>query len=338
MLKRRAFLKQAALGAATILVPPAIVTAARAADTVTVLTPFGFLPDFIEIMNAKSGGHFAKFGIDANVVGGHGGAQTTQELVAGRAQFARGAGVDLLSAMGKQTLPVVSISTLYQGATFQLVSLKDKPIRDGMELKGKTVGLVSVGGSTDTFLTLILAKVGLSKDDVRRQVVGNNPGAVEFIRQGRIDCFICSINVVITLERTGVPIVYWSMDKYAPMPGQIYMADRDTLTSKPELAVRFLRAMRASVDEIMTKPLGPIFERAAKDFEIPGLKNVDIPVAVEQASINQLWLTQGKQNLMRNVPALWQSGVDALHAIGLLPATDAKPFYTNKFIDEALKS
>jgi len=338
MLERRAFLRQAAIGAATIVASPAIVTTARAADLVTVLTPFGFLPDFIEIMNAKSGGHFAEFGIDARVLGGHGGAQTTQELVAGQAQFARGSGIDLLSAMGKQTLPVVSISTLYQGGTFQLASLKDKPIRDGRDLKGKNVGLVSVGGSTDTFLTLILAKVGLSKDDVKREVVGNNPGAVEFIRQGRIDCFICSINVVITLERTGVPIVYWSMDKYAPMPGQIYMAARDTLASKPELAVRFLRAMKASVDELMTKPLEPIFERAAKDYEIPGLKNIDIPVAVEQTSIDQLWLSEGRQNLMRNVPALWQSGVDALHGIDLLTIADATPLYTNKFIDEALKA
>jgi NitT/TauT family transport system substrate-binding protein len=338
MLERRRFLKNATLGAAAIAGFPAIIASAPAADPVVVATPFGFLPDFIEVMNAASGGHFANAGIAARIVGANGAAQTTQQIVAGQAQFARNAGIDVIAAVGKQGLPLVSIATLYQGATFHLVSLKDKAILDGKDLKGKTVGIVSVGGSTDIFLDLVVAKVGLAKDDVKREVVGNSPGAIQFIRQGRIDCFICSINVVVTLERLGEPIASWSMDTYAPMPGQVYMATRDTVAARPDLVLRFVRAMKASVDEIMSQPLAAIFERAAKDYDIPGLKDVAAAVAVEQASIERLWLSQGKENLMRNVPALWQSGVDALHGIGLVAMTDAGPLFTNKFIDEAARS
>jgi len=336
-MKRRSFLKSAA-GAAAIAGVPAIRRTAFAADRITVLTPFGFLPDFIEIMNAAAGGHFEKFGVDATIVGAHGASQTTQEILADQAQFARNAGIDLISAVGKGNLPLVSIATLYQGATFHMVSLRDKPIADGRDLRGKTVGIVSVGGSTDTFLNLILAKVGLPREAVKREVVGNSPGALQFIRQGRVDCFICSINVVVTLERKGEPIVYWSMDRYAPMPGQIYMATRATVTDKPDLTVRFLRALKASVDEIMSQPLASIFARAAKQYDLPGVKDIDLTVAVQEASIKRLWLSQGRQNLMRNVPALWQSGVDAMHGLGLIASTDATPLYTNKFIDDALKA
>jgi len=336
-MKRRTLLKGAA-GVALTAGFPGIISKAIAADRITVLTPFGFLPDFIEIMNAAAGGHFAKFGIDATVLGAHGASQTTQEIVADQAQFARNAGIDLISAVGKGHLPLVSIATLDQGGTFLMVSLRDKPIADGNALKGTTVGIVSVGGSTETFLNLILAKVGLPRDAVKREVVGNSPGALQFIRSGRIDCFICSINVVVTLERMGEPIVSWSMDKYAPMPGQIYMATRATITQKSDLTVRFLKAMTASVNEIMTKPLAPIYDRAAKQYNIPGLKNSDLTVAVEEAAIKRLWLSEGRENVMRNVPALWQSGVDAMHNLGVIASTDATPLYTNKFIDEALKT
>jgi ABC-type nitrate/sulfonate/bicarbonate transport system substrate-binding protein len=330
-MKRRHFLA----GAAAFASGPYVIGAARAADAVTVITPFGFQPDFIEVMNAHSGGHFARQGITARIIGANGSAQTMQQIVGGQAEFARSAGIDLINAAGKQKLPLLSLATLYQGSTFQLGSAKDKPVLSGEALKGKTVGIVSVGGATDTFLDIILTKVGLQKEDVRREVVGNNPGALEMVKQGRIDCFICSINVVVALERAGQPSEYWSMDRYAPMPSQIYIAAGDTVAAKPDLALRFVRAMLESAEEIMTQPLAPIFARAAKDFEIPGIKDTASLIAVEQVTVDKLWLSQGRENLMRNMPQLWQSGVDAMHSVGIVDIADASTLYTNRFIDAA---
>lgn len=335
---RRDFLAGAATTAgAAALFRPAIICAARAAEPIAVVTPFGFIPDFIEIMNAQAGGHFAKEGIDAKVIGAHGTAQAIQQLVAGQAQFGRAAAIDMMRAVGKGA-PLVSISTLYQGSTFQIVSLKSKPVPSGEALKGKTVGLVSVGGTTETFIDLILAKVGLKKDDIQRQVTGNSPGAIEYIKQGRVDCFICSLNVVVALERAHQPIEYWSTDRYAPMPGQIYAATRETLNGKPDLTVRFLRAIKASVDELMTKPIGPIFQRAAKEYDIPGLKDLDGAVDNEKAAIDRLWLSEGRRNLMRNVPKLWVSGVEALRSVHLADIKDPATLYTNSFVDRVLKA
>lgn len=336
-MKRRRFLSGAVAGAA-LAGAPAIIRSARAADSITVLTPFGFLPDFIELMNAYSGGHFARAGLDVKIIAANGSAQTLQLLVAGKAQFGRTSGNELISAVSKQKLPLISISTIYQGSTFQVVSLKDKPILRGEDLKGKTVGLVSVGGATDIFLDLILGKVGLKKDDVKRQYIGNSPGEIDIAKQGRVDCFICTINVVVTLERAGNAITYWSTDKYAPMPSQVLISTRDTANTQPEVTTRFLRAMHASIEEIMTQPIKPIFERAQKDFDIQGLKDLDLAAATEKVIVDELWLSQGKQNVMRNVPALWQTGMNELSSIGLAEGMDATSIYTNRYIDEALKS
>ncbi len=310
---------------------------AQTADAITVMTPFGFIGDFIDVMNGYSGGYFKKYGLDAKVLGGRGTAQAVQQLASGTVQYIRSASIDMIRAVGgAQSIPLVSISTLYQASTFQIISPGEKPIRTAEELKGKTVGVVSVGGSTEILLDLMLRKIGLSRDDVPRQVTGNSPGALQLARQGRVDCFIASSEVVATLERAHEHVEHWSTDKYVPMPGQCYVTTHEEIEKNPDRVVRFLRAMRDSVDELLSQPPQPVFERAAKDFEIAGIRNVEaLAHSVEEA--RSLWMAQGRDNLLRNVPALWESGAKALNDAGLAHVANANDLYTNTFIDRALK-
>jgi NitT/TauT family transport system substrate-binding protein len=304
---------------------------------VTVLTGFGLLPNFIDLMNAYSGGHFAKAGLDAKVLGANGTAREMQQMIAGQAQFGRVAALDQMNAVAKQGVPFIAIATLCQGSSFLLVSPKDKPISDAAALKGKIVGVVSVGGTTEMLLDLILQKVGIAKDDVKREAVGDNPGALEFVQRGRIDCFITSLNSVVAIERAGGAIEYWSTDRYAPMPGQVYLTTAAVIAQQPDMVRRFLRAMKGSVDELLSQPTAPIFARAQKDFDIPGLKDMDAAVAIQKATAEKLWLVDGKDNLLRNVPARWKSGVETLRGAGVADLKDPDALYTNRFIDEVLK-
>ncbi len=256
----------AGAAAAAGLKAPAVLGQAR--DPLTIMTPFGFIPDFIEMMNAVSGGHLARHGFDARLQGANGTAQAIQQLVAGQVSFIRSASIDMIRA-ASQGAPLVAIATSHQGSTFHMISLKEKPISRAEDLKGKTIGIVSVAGTTDIFLNLILSKGGLKPDDVKREVVGNSPGALQFVRQGRVDGFIASIVVPVILTRQKEPIEVWSTDRYAPMPSQCYVTTRDMVEKKPETVVRFLRGIRDSMNEMLTQPNPPIFERASKDFEIP---------------------------------------------------------------------
>ncbi len=331
---RRTALKGALVSSA-VLAAPAI-GRAQALEPLSVMTPFGYIGDFIDLMNAASGGHFKRYGFDAKVLGGHGTAQAIQQLTAGSVQYARSASIDMMRAVGgPQPIPLIAISTLYQASTFQVISPADKPVKTAAELKGRTVGVVSVGGSTEILLNLMLLKAGIKPGEVKREVTGNSPGALQIVRQGRVDCFIASMEVVAALQRTNEKIAFWSTDKYAPMPGQCYITTRDEAEHHGERAVRFLRAMRDSIDELMTQPLKPIYERAAKDFEIAGIRNID--ALVENCKHAQsLWLAQGRQNLLRNVPALWEDGAKELTAAGLAQLPDAKILYTNTLIEKAL--
>ncbi len=337
MTLRRDFIAAAAAtGAAFGL--PAFIGRATAEDAIAFTTPLRFDPTFIDIMNAYSGGHFAKEGLACKVLGPPGSAAAFELVLGGRAQFGYIASVDFIRAVGAKGAPLKAFATLSQRVGFHIVSLAEKPVRTGADLKGKTIGTISVGGLSETMIDAVLLKAGLPKSAVTRVTAGNSPGEVELIRKGRMDCFICNFQVAVTLQRSGQKLAFLDIDEVMPAPGALYYTTIETITAKPELVSRVMRAMKASVEELMTAPLAPIFRRAAKDFDIPRMRDLDTIVAVQKAFMERQWLAEGKQNLLRNVPPLWQRGVDALRQVGIADVKDATTLYTNRFVDAAMKT
>jgi NitT/TauT family transport system substrate-binding protein len=313
------------------------IASAQAGEPLTFMTPFGFIPDFLPLMNMVSGGFLAKQGFAPKLIGGQGTATAIQQLLGGQVSFVYVSALDEMLAVAKQNASLLSISTLVQGSTFQLVSLKDKPIKNAQDMKGKTVGIVSVGGATEILLNIALAKAGMKPDDIKREVTGNSPAALQLIRQGRIDCFFCAVGVVVALRRANEPIEVVSTDTWAPMPSQIFLTTKEIAASKPEMVVRFLKALKGSCDEIMTGNVRSLFERASKDYEIVAIKDLDAAVALIDTMIKDLWLSEGKENLLRNVPRLWKDADASLRAANLANISNVEALYTNEYIDRALK-
>jgi len=328
---RRRLLAGLAASGAAVAGFPAIV---RANEPVTLITPFGFEADFIDMMNAYSGGHFAREGLDAKVLGASGTVQHLQQIIAGLADYGRFSGIDFIRAVATKDAPLKAFATMRQNSGFTIVSPKDKPVRSGKDLAGKTIGLLSVGGTTQTFVEVLMAKAGVAKDESKMLVTGDSPGEVDLIRQGRIDCFICTYTVAYILRQSGQPLEFLGVEGPVPAPGQIFHATRATLDKKPELTLKVLRAIRASELEIIKGPAEMIFERASKDFEIPGIKNIALLAAQQRQAIVDNWYADGKpETLLRNLPDRWQSGCDALRAVGFADVKDPTPLYTNEFLD-----
>jgi ABC-type nitrate/sulfonate/bicarbonate transport system substrate-binding protein len=122
------------------------------------------------------------------------------------------------------------------------------------------------------------------------------------------------------------------------MPSQCYVTTRQVIEQRPQTVVRFLRAMKASMDEMLGGANRQVFERASRDYEIPGIRDLDTVVEVAETSQRLLWLSQGRENLLRNVPTLWESGFAALKAAGLADPPDPSALWTNRFVEEALRS
>ncbi len=337
MTTRRHLFKIAGGLAAGAAIAKSYIRPARAAEPLTFMTPFGYIPDFLEMMNMVSGGFLAQQGFAPTLLGGRGAVVTAQQLMTGAVSFVRLTAIDEFVAVAKGAA-FVSVATLYQGSTFHVISTKDKPINSAEDLKGKAIGIVSVGGSTEQLLEIMLRSAGMTKADVTTQVVGNSPGAMQYVHQGRIDCFINSIGVVVALQTANEPIVHWPTDRYAPMPSQIFVTTRDMVEKKPATVVGFLKALKASTDDMMQGDLKAIFERANRDFDIPGMKNPDELVALMRFIMTNPWMSEGRANFLRNIPELWAKADQGIRGAGIAAVPQVDALYTNTFIEQALKT
>ena len=102
--------------------------------------------------------------------------------------------------------------------------------------------------------------------------------------------------------------------------------------------VRICKSLHASVEELIAGPVPPIFERAARDFELTRIDDPERLTAFVETTANELWLSKGRENLMRNVPELWEAGRQTLFHAGRIKSEDASIYYDNTYVDEALKA
>jgi ABC-type nitrate/sulfonate/bicarbonate transport system substrate-binding protein len=244
--------------------------------------------------------------------------------------------LDLIKASAAQDVKLVSIATSLQEAIFSLVSLKSAPIMTPEDMRGKTIGVASMGGGQENTLDLILASAGVSPKDVPRQAIGSNAGNVELLKQGRVNGFFATVETSILLRRAGEPVEILGASKFAPMPGGVIVTTRDFVAKNPDTAVKFVRAMRNSAKEILVADPNTIVERIEKKYEISASKERAFRVEAVRA-YNAMTTAQGEQNVMRNVPEVWQKAAELVTKAGIAKVADINTLYDNKYFDEATK-
>ena len=196
------------------------------------------------------------------------------------------------------------------------------------------MGVVSVGGGTENLLDVMLADVGIEPSSVRREVVGNGAGAYGLIKAGKIDAYIVSLGTTVRLREAGEDIHLWNTDEGVKMPGQVYATKQETIDSDPETVTNFLTAVNASVREILTnKDSEFLLDRMLGTYDILGAKNRDFTLLAMREE-EQLFLSEGEANLLRNLPARWQSITDGLVKAKIVQPVMADENYTNAFIEK----
>ena len=328
-ISRRTFLGSTAGLAIASAGAESLTRPAFAAEPLTYITSFGFVVDYAPDLNAHSGGHYAKQGFTSNVIGGRGSSNSIQALVADQAKFTRLGAMEILRARSAGSVDLVAVATLFQSSSFSLVFPTDKKFQKMSDFSGKTVGIMSVGGLSENFLDLMLVSEGVDPTSVKRQVVGNNPGNFELTKLGRIDAFLSSTSTNFTMKQSNLPFTEWSTDNYAPMPGQAFVTLRKVIDNEPALVERFVKAMNASVQEYLTADLAMIYDRLKKDFDLVGDRAAGIGA---MGAFRELIVSQGKNNVMKNVPELWTKAATALNKSGLAKVNDVQEAYTNKFV------
>lgn len=285
-------------------------------------------------------GYFKDEGLRPDWWTSEGAGQTFQLLVAGRVDMTVGVQDPILLRAAKgEDPPLVMLYNYNRGVIYQLAVKPDSPIRQPAELKGKRIGILSLGHPALTYAKLVLKDAGLNPEtDVEFLAVGQGASAGRALYDRQVDALAYWDFHWLQLETLGTPV------RTLPQPpfiqriqaGHAITVRRDFLQRHRRDLVGFLRAVAKGTVFALESP-----EAAAwihfQMFPVAKPKGIEEDVALARAAAELrvrgplLQRDVGPSHLFGEfIPEAWTAYARFLGAEGVQPAR----FYTNELIAE----
>ena len=175
---------------------------AQAQDNVRITyanNSLAFLISFI----AKDRGFYAKNGLNAELVQVRP-SVAIAALISGDSDFAEVLGSAIRSAA--RGIPVRAVSTSVRAPFFSLVA--QPGVKSVRELKGRTIGVTSVGGTNQISTRLLLQHFGVDPDrEVKMLAIGEEKFMLEALKLRRVDAIMVAPPFSVLLKREGFPLL-----------------------------------------------------------------------------------------------------------------------------------
>jgi NitT/TauT family transport system substrate-binding protein len=196
---------------------------------------------------ARDAGIFQKHGLDATVVNVRNAAIGMSALTSGETQFHVGSATG--SSIGAMAggLDLAFIAGLINKLDGTFVVAPN--IKAPAELRGKRIGVQSIGGGVWMFSMLAFEKWGLNpeRDNIQFRVLGDQSVIAQALSQGIVDGAYLGYTFGAQMERQGYRILADLAKIGVPYQGLGIMARRSLVDRTPEVAERALRAMIDSI-------------------------------------------------------------------------------------------
>ena len=223
---------------------------------------------------ARDRGYYRQEGLDAQLIVMPS-ALGTQALLGGNVKFSTAGGAGLLPIL--RGAPIRFMFTTFNRPMFWLYSRAD--IRSVENLKGKKVGVSSLGSGPDSLLREILKKHGLDGGrDVAIMPVGSGTARFFALQAGTVDAAMLSIPANLMAQDAGFrELVSFIDQEWIELQGTINVTDQ-LLASDPTLVEKFIRAtlkgfihfrdLRSQTIGILIRFLRVKEDAAAKIYEL----------------------------------------------------------------------
>jgi NitT/TauT family transport system substrate-binding protein len=233
---------------------------AAAAEKVTYLLPAPvFLPAFGPWMIAQARGYYRDEGLEVAFESGKGGVDAAKQVGAGNALIGGAIG-DTPIIVRANGVPVRAVALLGGGSLVQLVVRADSPIKGPADLKGKTITTMAYQDTTFYGLLGMLAKVGLTRNDVEAQAVG--PANVwKLFLAGKADAMIAVPDWTGDVIEAGASVRIIPAEDYFQSMAQIVVASDEAIQKEPDKIRRLVRATIKGVKAVIDDPAA-----AARDY------------------------------------------------------------------------
>ncbi|GAA3660357.1 hypothetical protein GCM10022202_21570 [Microbacterium marinilacus] len=302
------------------------------------LESFTFTPE----MYAYAGGYFEKHGLDVELQAVQGTSAAIQALLGGSATLTRASTVDLFPPL-EQGQPLTAVGTMAYKSNVRVVSSTENPVESPADMAGETIGMGSIGGTSEKLLNLALDAEGVPRDEVARQAVPVTAAAFELVKQEHLAGYIVSLDTSMQIAQQNEDAVVTDAGLGGSPDIQTWIATEDTLAD-PEQAenVRaFLAAIEEAVQDVIDdadNDFANVIEtlRSSGDFTFAALDDDEVAQGVLEIYTSQTWVSpDGDTALLENDLDAWQSAYDTYVEAGFLEGgADPGEWITEEYLPE----
>ncbi len=218
---------------------------------------------------ARDAGIFQKHGIDATVVNVRNAQIGMSALAAGETQFHVGSATGTSIGAMAGGLDLVFIAGLINKLDGAFVV--NRGIKTPADLKGKRIGVQSIGGGVWMFSMLAFEHWALNpeRDNIQFHIIGDQSVIAQALTQNIIDGAYLGYTFGAQLERQGYRVLADLAKLGIPYQGLAVMARRSLVDRSPDIAEKALRAMVESIAYI-NNPVNKssVMRTLAKDLRL----------------------------------------------------------------------
>jgi len=317
------------LGIAALL--PAVVflgqsKLASAADKLrvgkTVATSFSYVPLDVGL----SQGIFQREGLDIEEINFTGAAPMEAAMIADSLDIGLGASAMIAHLVkgSPETAVAVSVITM---ANLGLMIAYDSPLKTIDDLKGKNIGITTVGSLSDLLVRMLNSNKGWGKDSAKAIAIGSSmSGMMAALKIHSVDAIVGDVGLVFEFEDAKEARLLAPVSSYAGnFPREIISATNKKLKEDPDVVRRFVKAWFESIAFMKTHKA----ETVTTGSKVEELK---IPYEERMYELAISMFSDTGRFESSDLKALSRSFVE----MGLLPTeVDLTPFYTEAYLPRA---
>ena len=238
----------------------------KASDKITLLLDWFINPDHGPIIIAKEKGIFEKSGLEVEIIPPANPSDPPKLVAAGRADIAISYQPQLHMQV-HQGLPLVRVGTLIATPLNCLLVLKNGPIINLSDLKGKKIGY-SISGMEQALLSAILKKAGVKKNEV--EYINVNWSLSPALMSGQVDAVIGAYRnfELNQMEIEGIEgkCFYIEEEGVPPYDELIFIVNNNNINK--EILIKFLTSIEKATQYIINHPeeSWKIFANSSKEL------------------------------------------------------------------------
>jgi NitT/TauT family transport system substrate-binding protein len=201
--------------------------------------------------SGKGAGLYEKIGLDPEFLFISGSAATLQLLISGDADIGNIGILEFISSKKKQpTLPLSVVYCHDYHGSYVTIVPEDSPIKSVADLKGKTVGVLSLAAGTVPTLKAMARQAGIDPGSIQFVAVGADAAAMVTLKSGRIDAYSHFVGAIAGLENLGMKFRSFSPD----VSSGVFVTSNALLAKNRDLVVRGLQGIALSTRFAQVNP------------------------------------------------------------------------------------